>query len=94
MKRIVGIIAVVLAIIGLVSFGARSFGNEKKSQQTEIGRFQLFQGTYWIRTGGKTGSKDDAIFLLDTSTGEVEFYVVDISEDGRTIRTWLNTEHK
>ncbi len=59
----------------------------------EIGRFQLFQGTYTTvdLKWQQTSASHNAIFLLDTATGQVKRYVNRIDEDGRYVETWLPT---
>ncbi len=64
-----------------------------QSTQSEIGRYQLFQGTY--KTFNiKTQQSDTStgVFLIDTKTGEVKRYLNKIDEEGKYIETWVPTE--
>jgi hypothetical protein len=60
----------------------------------EIGRYQLFQGSYTTLDlkYSQASSTHNAVFLLDTATGVVKRYVNRIDEDGRYIETWLPTD--
>lgn len=60
----------------------------------EIGRYQLFQGTYTTLDlkYRQASSTHNAVFLLDTATGQVKRYVNRIDEDGHYIETWLPTD--
>lgn len=60
---------------------------------SEVGRFQLFQGTYKTYNI-KTQQSDTStgIFLIDTKTGEVKRYLNKIDEEGKYIETWVPTE--
>jgi hypothetical protein len=62
--------------------------------QKEIGRYQLFQGTFTTLDlkYRQASSTHNAVFLLDTVTGQVKRYVNRIDEDGRYIETWLTTD--
>jgi len=71
-----------------------SASRENSSISREIGRYQLFQGSYTTQDFKytKTSSEYNAVFLLDTATGNVKRYVNKIDEGGRYIETWLPTE--
>ncbi len=71
-----------------------SASRENSSISREIGRYQLFQGTYTTidLKYRQSSSAYSAVFLLDTVTGNVKRYVNRIDEDGRYIETWLPTE--
>ncbi|KAF0143673.1 MAG: hypothetical protein FD156_2483 [Nitrospirae bacterium] len=59
----------------------------------DIGRYQLFQGTYTtfdLKNGQSVTS--NGVFLLDTKTGSVKRYLNKIDEDGSYIETWIPTE--
>jgi len=86
---------VVAAISASTSFAAESSGSkENVSVSRDIGRYQLFQGSYTTidLKYRQTSSGFSAVFLLDTATGNVKRYVNRIDEDGRYIETWLPTE--
>lgn len=63
-------------------------------QSQEIGRYQLFQGTFTTLDlkYSQASSTHNAVFLLDTVTGQVKRYSNRIDEDGRYIETWLPTD--
>ncbi|MBI5049722.1 MAG: hypothetical protein HZC11_02310 [Nitrospirae bacterium] len=66
---------------------------QKEASESEIGRYQLFQGTYTsMDLKRQETSTHVGIFLLDTKTGTVKRYVNKINEQGRYIETWLPTE--
>jgi len=59
----------------------------------ESGRFSLFQGSYTtFDLKRKETYVHQAVFLLDTQTGEVKRYINKIDENGRYIETWLPTD--
>lgn len=60
----------------------------------EIGRYQLFQGTFTTLDlkYRQASSTHNGVFLLDTATGQVKRYVNRIDDDGRYIETWLPTD--
>lgn len=57
------------------------------------GRYSLFQGSYTtFDLKRKETYVHQAVFLLDTQTGEVKRYINKIDENGRYIETWLPTD--
>lgn len=59
----------------------------------ESGRYQLFQGSYTtFDLKRKETYISQAVFLLDSQTGEVKRYVNKVDEEGRYIETWLPTD--
>ena len=59
----------------------------------DTGRFQLFQGEYTtFDLKRKETNVTQAVFLLDSRTGEVKRYINKIDENGRYIETWLPTD--
>ncbi len=76
------------------------FGHDAAAAQKEppisqeIGRYQLFQGTYSTidLKYRQSSSTYSAVFLIDTATGIVKRYVNRIDEDGKYVETWLPTE--
>jgi hypothetical protein len=91
-----------LIIIFVITFMSTSplFAAETSAQKEtskiiqEIGRYQLFQGTFTTLDlkYRQASSTHNAVFLLDTATGLVKRYVNRIDEDGRYIETWLSTD--
>ncbi|MBP8626636.1 MAG: SH3 domain-containing protein [Syntrophorhabdales bacterium] len=64
-----------------------------QSSHSDIGRYQLFQGTYKTYNI-KTQQSDTStgVFIIDTKTGEVKRYLNKIDEEGKYIETWVPTE--
>ena len=59
----------------------------------DTGRFQLFQGEYTtFDLKRKETNVTQAVFLIDSRTGEVKRYINKIDENGRYIETWLPTD--
>ncbi|MDD5284772.1 MAG: hypothetical protein PHD54_02840 [Desulfuromonadaceae bacterium] len=76
-------------------YAAETAGQKENSRITqEIGRYQLFQGTFTTLDlkYRQASSTHNAVFLLDTATGLVKRYVNRIDEDGKYIETWLPTD--
>ncbi|MFZ6016206.1 MAG: hypothetical protein ACOYU0_01070 [Nitrospirota bacterium] len=66
---------------------------ETSTSDSDVGRYQLFQGTYTSTDlKRQETSTHVGIFLLDTKTGKVKRYVNKIDEQGKYIETWLPTE--
>ncbi|HIJ96215.1 MAG TPA: hypothetical protein HPP94_10875 [Desulfuromonadales bacterium] len=86
--RVIRIVFVVMIMI------IPSLCAAETSAQKEIGRYQLFQGTFTTLDlkYRQASSTHNAVFLIDTVTGVVKRYVNRIDEDGRYIETWLTTE--
>lgn len=65
----------------------------KGAEDSEIGRYQLFQGNYTsIDLKRQQTSTHTGIFLIDTKTGKVKRYLNKIDEEGKYIETWVPTE--
>ncbi len=88
--------ALLLAVMSVLTpCAAEASGNKETVKDNhEIGRYQLFQGTYTTidLKYRQASSTFNAVFLLDTATGNVKRYVNRIDEDGRYIETWLPTD--
>ena len=64
-----------------------------KGKEGEVGRYQLFQGTYTsIDLKRQQTATHAGVFLIDTKTGEVKRYLNKIDEQGTYIETWMPTE--
>jgi len=64
-----------------------------KDACSDIGRYQLFQGTYkTFDLKSQEGTTSTGIFLIDTKTGTVKRYLNKIDADGKYIETWVSTE--
>jgi hypothetical protein len=82
-----------LAIVFAASAVYAGPSASKEASSSEIGRFQLFQGSYIsIDLKRQQTSSHTGIFLLDTKTGTVKRYLNKIDEQGRYIETWLPTD--
>ncbi|MBI4709902.1 MAG: hypothetical protein HY759_02170 [Nitrospirae bacterium] len=66
---------------------------ETPAPDSEIGRYQLLQGTYTsFDLKRQQSSTQSGIFLLDTKTGKVKRYINKIDEEGKYIEMWAPTE--
>lgn len=90
-KSFMVIVCFILFIVGIVY----AENPVSKDASPDIGRYQLFQGTYktFDLKNGQTFTSD-GIFLLDTKTGMVKRYLNKIDEGGNYIETWIPTEVK
>lgn len=85
-----------LILLSMLILSASAEANTGKSPalsaSSEIGRYQLFQGNYTsIDLKRKESNPHQAVFVIDTVTGEVKRYINRIDEDGRYVETWLPT---
>lgn len=85
-----------LILLSMLIMSASAEANTGKSSalsaSSEIGRYQLFQGNYTsIDLKRKESNPHQAVFVIDTVTGEVKRYINRIDEDGRYVETWLPT---
>lgn len=89
------ILCFILFIAGIVYADNLVSKTENPASKDDIGRYQLFQGTYktFDLKNGQTFTSD-GIFLLDTKTGLVKRYLNKIDEGGNYIETWIPTEVK
>ncbi len=98
MKGCIGCLAVVLIVGVLGAAGAAPPAIRPapdRAADAEIGRYQLFQGTYTsFDLKRQQTSTQSGIFLLDTRTGQVKRYLNKIDEEGRYIETWVPTEKR
>jgi hypothetical protein len=64
-----------------------------KGKDGDVGRYQLFQGTYTsIDIKRQQTSTHAGVFLIDTKTGQVKRYLNKIDAEGKYIETWASTE--
>jgi hypothetical protein len=84
-----------LVILGLLAVGS-GFAQSAplaKGQEGDIGRYQLFGGTYTsIDLKRQQTATHSGVFLLDTKTGKVKRYLNKIDEQGNYTETWMPTE--
>lgn len=89
-----------MAVAIMVYMASRLYAADAANPQntpkptSEIGRYELFQGTFTTLDlkYSQASSTHNAVFLLDTVTGQVKRYSNRIDEDGRYIETWLPTD--
>ena len=56
---------------------------------TQVGRFQLFQGTFTSIDGKDDRTyKDSGIFMIDTLTGNVKAYRSGLTKEGKLYEGW------
>ena len=59
----------------------------------DLGRYQLFQGTYTAFDLKRQETyTHQGIFLIDTKTGKVSRYLNKIDPQGKYIETWMPTD--
>lgn len=94
MKNILLIVFTLMSISPLYAAEAAAQKEAAARFPQEVGRYQLFQGTYTTLDlkYRQASSTHNAVFLLDTATGQVKRYVNRIDEDGQYIETWLPTD--
>ena len=91
MKKIIVIFGVVLFIAVLIIVFVNILYAQAPASK-DIGRYQLFQGTYtWTNLAKNRADKEVSIFLLDTSTGKVKMYNAGVTPDGRDFEHWAPT---
>ncbi len=60
---------------------------------SDNGRYQLFQGTYTAFDLKRQETySQQAVFLIDTRTGQVKRYVNKIDTEGKYIEMWVSTD--
>lgn len=62
--------------------------HDHNAELSEIGRHQLFQGSFLIEGGDKI----PAVFLIDTCAGVVKEYTNGRTKDGKAFSFWAPTE--
>lgn len=83
----------ILIVFSIIVLTGGAVYAESPTSDSEIGRYQLFQGTYTsIDLKKQQTATHTSIFLIDTKTGKIKRYVNKIDEEGRYIETWLPTE--
>ena len=88
------VVCFVMVVLGLVVSRAISTDNIVDNKQ--IGRYQLFQGTYNV-INMKSGqmSQGPGVFLLDTMTGKVKQFNAAVGVEGTSkgfSMGWVDTE--
>lgn len=88
MSRLYSTVIVLTLLVSAISASA-----EPAIADSDLGRYQLFQGNYTsIDLKRQQTSTHTGIFLVDTKTGKVKRYLNKIDEQGRYIETWVQTE--
>jgi hypothetical protein len=73
--------------------GGNCFAESVPAPKGDIGRYQLFQGTYTsIDIKRQQTSTHAGVFMIDTKTGQVKRYLNKIDAEGKYIETWVPTE--
>ena len=93
MQRYDRMAGVCLALVSVLFVALHSPVSATAAPSHDSGRFSLFQGSYTtFDLKRKETYVHQAVFLLDTQTGEVKRYINKIDENGRYIETWLPTD--
>ena len=93
MQRCDRIAGLCLTLLILLCVTLSNPGKAGAATSHELGRYSLFQGSYTtFDLKRKETYVHQAVFLLDTQTGEVKRYINKIDENGRYIETWLPTD--
>ncbi len=90
--RIKFILPIFLVLLSIGVVYAQSSA-QKEAPGSDVGRYQLFNGTYGglnIKTGETT--THTVILLIDTKTGKVKRYLNMIDQEGKYIETWVPTD--
>ena len=89
------ITGVLVLIVLTVIFVQLALAQGQASKSIEVGRYQLFQGTYIVLDGKNSrAERESAVFLLDTATGTVRKYGTGLLKDGTLFETWDSTQRK
>lgn len=92
MKVRIFFLATLAVLVAGMAHGEGAAGS-KYHPSDDNGRYQLFQGTYTaVDLKRQETLIQQAVFLLDTRTGQVKRYVNKIDTDGKYIEAWLPTD--
>ena len=84
--RIVLALTVILILGVIIQVGLLA---QQASTPAQVGRYQLFQGSYIVVDGKNNRvDKESAVFLLDTSTGVVRKYSIGVLDTGTLFESW------
>jgi hypothetical protein len=85
--------ATVISFALVVGGNCFAESSSSKGKEGEVGRYQLFQGTYTsIDIKRQQTSTHAGVFWIDTKTGQVKRYLNKIDAEGKYIETWVPTE--
>jgi hypothetical protein len=85
--------SLVIAALVISGTGYAQSASPGKGFEGEVGRYQLFQGTYTsIDLKKQQTSTHASVFLIDTKTGKVRRYLNKIDAEGNYVETWVPTE--
>ncbi len=90
-----GRVLFLVGLLALVTAIARGEGTPGTREHpiSDNGRYQLFQGTYTsFDLKRQETYSQQAVFLIDTRTGQVKRYVNKIDTEGKYIEMWLPTD--
>lgn len=74
---------------------AKSPASAPQDVGSEVGRYQLFNGTFKtfnLKSAVPVGDTSTGIFLIDTKTGVVKRYLNMIDENGKYVETWVTID--
>ena len=78
-----------LLVVSLLALVSAGMFFAKAACAQEVGRDQLFQGEYnEVDTNSGASTEKNDIFLLDTTTGEIQIYVASTSQ-GKRVNYWM-----
>ena len=88
------IILLGLAMLLPTAVSAEVSPARKEASPGDNGRYQLFQGTYIaFDLKRQEALPQQAVFLIDTRTGQVKRYVNKIDTEGKYIESWYGTDN-
>lgn len=91
--KIKSIIIFTALVLFIGSNGFAQSASSTKGKEGEVGRYQLFQGTYTsIDIKRQQTSTHAGVFMIDTKTGQVKRYLNKIDAEGNYVETWMPTD--
>jgi hypothetical protein len=89
----VNVIIIGFALLLPIFVFAEASGARMESPSADNGRYQLFQGTYnAFDLKRQEALTQQAVFLIDTRTGQVKRYVNKIDTEGKYIESWITID--
>lgn len=93
-KKFLYVCAGIFLLVASYHFGAQSAGAQ--GARSDVGRYQLFQGTF-VALNGAQNAADPAspiILRIDTSTGATLRYSTGLTSEGKYYEWWEPTDHR
>jgi hypothetical protein len=85
--------SLIIAAVVISGTGYAQSAPPAKGIEGEVGRYQLFQGTYTsIDIKRQQTSTHAGVFMIDTKTGKIKRYLNKIDAEGNYVETWMPTE--